>query len=625
MLIQKAFIAILIHIFLFGQIFAQVTLIKKEVPPEVKQKAVALLRETIKELSHIKSDTRRRAVFLEAALLLWNYDQKEARSIFEAEMNAISRELTGLETEGRETDARIEDMKKAIISAANASNQSANIYVGVHSGNKVIAPGVYDELKKGREKYAPTMILRRNLIQKLIKTAPLIAYCFMVDTEKLIPEFAGGYFDELRYKTGVVEALALKDIDAAVTIAREMGTEALQSGSYVSALNIIYAINAEKGALLAEEILQKISAIRAVEEKIELLDELFRSAANKTKTGQKPLLSETAMQRLANILADAVLASDTTGTKYYSELLEKYVPEKAAGIRQKAQTRKDSNSSVADFGANTANVAATNITVVNKPVRNPVQKKKIVQEADKAAAERQQAQADWRRKIMEQSLLLQKLQSGKLTARERARLLKQIEGLVSERILNSDMRNYGLFSGFGESTTAQERKLTKLTFFAGLSNDRKLAEKLMTEAASLARPQIKKPDDYFSNMWLVSGYSAFQPEKSFVILENTLSSLNDLLSEKLRMTTYLYHYGDIPVNDELLLSYIFNASLDENLNGANNLFGNGAFLINLAKADFARMAALMNKLNHSELRIAAKLMFLNALLGEWGEIKFYYS
>lgn len=641
MFIQKTFFIILSGVLLVGAMFAQqksdIDLKKIEVPADVQQKAVALLRETIKELSVLRITQNRQVLSFEMAALLWKYDQKEARPVFEAAMNDVRRKLTELRPEALKLETKIEEAERS--EANTMANAPARVYSGNanYAGNK--PPAFYLETQEFLQKYLPIVGSRKILIEKLAEAEPQTAYSFLVETEKLMPEsLKDSYsilYEDSKMKLRITQIMVQKDIDTAVNIARGMVDEPLKSEA-LTTMEIIYSANHERGSQLAEEILQRILTMKDFSAKLSRLGEFMtiaiRNNRETNKTPGTPLLSDKSIRVLANLLADTALAykpENMYTPERYARLTEKYAPQKAARIRLKFKDKLKNSDYNYDYGysdntgyypANAANVNTMMIRAVNASRANVNAQKmtKAQLEAWKTAElVREKAimaeQEERRKKEEDEKLLLEKLQDGKFTAAERSRVIEQIKQRALGDMFTEDYERFGIFGG---ASGMRITKIKKLAFYAGLSGDREIAEKLMDEAASLAKPKPKSYLDYLSNLWLANGYSKYQPEKSFTVLENSIAPFNDLISAAVKVGGFIDDGNLFIDNDEVMITVIFTGPGAGFGPDFEDIFGRRTVLINLAKADFARTKGLTDRFERPEFRMVARFLLLEALLGE---------
>lgn len=560
MFIQKIFTGLLIFSLSSVQILAQqkseIATKKTEISVELQQKALGLLRETIKEIPYLKTEENQQYFKIETARLLWKYDEKEARQMFQTEMTTIRNSISKIVSE-----------------------------VSPKYTNSVIGEKYHRLEMNFFLKFEIISSLRGLLIKNLAEVEPETAYKFLVETSQMLPKLEGDLkfrdmFHSLE-ETIIRSFLMRGNTDKAVEVARRMMTEDF-SDEFVTQIKVIYEKDDQKGNHFAEEVLQKIKTAK-INTNQNYIIKKFLEAAIESKKGkeQTPLLSDNSIRDLADFLGQSVLAikkiNYTLDEPFeYADLIEKYAPQKAEQIRQKYKK---------NLPANEESVADEN------------QLNESVQKQIASSTENIKKQAsEIKKNEDEEKDVLQKLENNKFSVQEKLQITEQIKKLVSESAKNK----------------RRNEKVKALVMFAMSSKDREIIEVIMNEAVALTNQQTKSYEDYMSNWWLASGYSSFNTEKSFLILEDTIPKFNEVIAGFTKIAEFMDDSNSIFANGEITMI----GGLGEGI-GANffkDLTNNQVVIQNLAKSDFNRTKKLTDQFERIEFRLTARMFVLDSLL-----------
>jgi hypothetical protein len=111
---------------------------------------------------------------------------------------------------------------------------------------------------------------------------------------------------------------------------------------------------------------------------------------------------------------------------------------------------------------------------------------------------------------------------------------------------------------------------------------------------------------------LASGYSTVDSDRSFSILEDTVSRGNELINSAVKVVEFIDVTEDIMTDGELQVGAFGN---DMVRNVTKQLVGADSTLQTLTKIDFDKMRAITNRFDRPEVRVLAKMMVLRAVLG----------
>lgn len=628
MLINKTLSAILIGLLLFGNIFAQQAVVSNpkppEISPELRKNAVDFLRQTIKEIPNLKAEENRQYFTIETARLLWKYDEKESRKMFEQASNDLKQSISKIVEKYQKES---EEIKKKIKENPNlyygvnrpAVNAAANVYYSNHAINRDspkanISNAVVNSEPKISiyqtglsEQFRMLSMLRQNLLESIADADPVAAYQLLTETKKMIPQEINGYEDRNyshSIETAIVDGLLKRgEIDKSLEIAHSVFDKDLSSG-FFTILSLIYAKDQVKGSRLAEEFFIKIKTSGKNKISLSQLSILFDMVV-KNKQQQSPMLVEKSLRELAELIGDRVLEEISRDYYYldpfeYAKKIKEYAPREALKIMQKANQLKIRDSHKTDYSnsANAVEVANKAVTIGNASPKSKNKKPKatptpVVSEPDEFEQEKQET--------LDKDVLLQKLMIGKLTPEERKKAIESAKRIAFASNRWGYTRPDGFFAVVGD-----------LARFSLFSADKEVSEELMKEAEIYVRPQTKTFVDYGMRLLLAGGYSKHRPEKSFAIMES-MTPINEIIESAVKVGTFIDFAEMFVPNDEVnAAAFLGEFGVTRNISQQNEL---GIFIQNLAKADFKRTASLAEKFERKEFKMAAKMLILENLLG----------
>lgn len=600
---------------LFGNIIAQQTQSSPLKPPEIsaelRKNAVDFLRQTIKEIPDLKTEENRQYFMIETARLLWKYDEKEARKLFEQTINKINK---------LRSDIIFEAEKVNIMLASSGDSLD---------WEKHSRPLTSEQIYR----FSKFRIVSENqkfLLNILISFDPEMAYQFLSQTPNFPRNSSdSGYYSS--YQPRIVEALLEKNkMEKALAIAREILSKEFSS-TYIDVLRRIYRKDSVKGRELAEETLQKIVSSTDYKVTTYLLNLFFDRVLESVENNPRDvMLSEKSLRELANLLGKFALTKYDVNNPWVLEevarKIQKYSPQQSLQIRKalkkKSQPIVNANATNtatreyygrANEYSNVSNGAGygSNRPANAAPVRRPKSSKTPTPQVKKTRQKN-----EWEIREENRLALIKKLQLGKFTSPERNQILEEIKKYVF-----SDGRGYFRFEGY-------VKVINGLTEFAMASEDKEIAEKLIDEAVLWTKPTTKNYADYLSKTMIAFGYSRFHPEKSFEILE-ALTGINVVLENAIKLGEFVDMSSELISGSEVNLSYMLrDTPIGRQIFGDNRMIVFS--ILNLAKSDFGRTKSLASKFERAEMKMTARLLLLQTLLGEQQEInwektdRYYY-
>lgn len=611
MLIQKTFAAILINILLFGNVIAQQNAVtemnQSEISSELKQQAVEFLRQTIKEIPNLKAEENRQYFTIETARLLRQYDEKESRRMLEQVMAELKKQIAKVNGEYQN---ELEKAKRSnLVIAANAANTNTS--------------DESDEYPIARYQFEKILRLRRSLITNLIRTDPLLAYTFLTETSQMIPNnryiyIYGEMYDALENK--VVTALLAKDeTDKSIELARKMLDKEF-SEAFLMTLKMIYEKDAVKGNQLAEETVQKINTtkIKGTGSYNEL--STFFDRAIESNKQKQPLLGDKSLRELAQLLGQKVLSEMDRDYYYftpfdYAKKIQKYAPRESLKILQKAKQKRIPTPKyyASNTAANAANAAANAAMAAARAAANaavkeaankatPAKKSKAKQTTPKVEVPPTKTASQQKQDTKED--LYKKLANGKFTAEERKEIIKKAKDYAFTG------KSWGYYIPDGFFLVVSE-----LAMFSLLSADKEVADELMKEAEVYIRPENKHFADYAGKFMLAIGYSSHQPDKSFALMES-LASINEVIESAVKVGSFIdIEESFVPGGEISAVQFLARPGFFGFVRGITPNGELQFFIQNLAKADFKRTTALANKFERTEVKMTAKMLILESLIG----------
>lgn len=528
---------------------------KKEKEEKLKEDTVIFLRETSSEISNLRTAENRIGFSSEIASLMWFYDEKEARAMFNNVTTDFRQMLQQLDAQLNATKFDEENSEMYSVPFLGGANRQAQLY----------------------RKFSKVMSVRQQIATALSEHDALLAYSFFTDTGAAItnPQFKQQNEQMTSYfETQLLQKIAEQNAAKGL----EFGRKSLAKGvkpNHIDLLKKIYEKDPEAGASFGEEIISKLKSDDDIEswDKRYLYSQILslgleNRKAIKEKPAQKPIFSEQSLRDISELAAQEFLSIDSGNGMPDNTLIEKIeqiTPARAAQIRQKTRA-VSTNANVTYSNSNSA-VTAT----VRPPKPNP----------EKETFE-----------------TLATLDTKKLSDEDRAKAIAEA-GKMIEKI---------------QDPNAKMMALSGLAVQIKKTGDKDLALEIMKQAESFVNQTPKSYVDYMQMWMLASSYSQIEPDKSFPILESAVLNLNDTISAFIKVAEFIDASGEIMEDGEVQVSGFGGGGIMRELGGA--MMMSGSTLKSLAEADFARTRNLTNRFDRTEVRILAKMLVLRAMLGD---------
>ena len=550
---SRKFVLLYLLLTLSAQIAFTQTIKNDKKTDELRQEAIAFLKETAVDVDNLRTLENRISLASEIASLMWFDDEKEAQTMFQKVIIDFRQMLTQIDAQYTSLDSK--------------SAEDAEVMEDSSEFTK----------SKLQRKFGKAMSVRQQIALSIADHDPQMAYDFFTSTAQVVtnPELRAQFAEgDNAFEIKLIYALAEKDPDKAL----EEGRRRLAKGlnfEIIELLKKIYDKDADKGIAFGEEIVSKIKSDNSKAIDFYIFSALLNAGEEnkssiKNKTGKKPMFSDQSMRELADALGQEILKRDETeagDVSVYVSQVEKYSPARGAQIRQKFKMSKTQSNSMA--------------TAVSEETRT---------------ADIMQTDAE---KVADQDDFFSNTPSFRkqLSTEEKEKLVKESRAQIAK------IKN-------------REQKMMALTILASqmaFAGDKELAGEFMSEARNLVNLQPKNYKDYFGIWMLASAYAASDPDKAFPLLEDSISRLNETISAFVKVGEFIDVDEEMIEGEEIQVGG-FGGGMTRDLLGM--LGTSNATLHILWMTDFSRTKALTNRFDRLEVRILAKMLVLRALLGE---------
>lgn len=547
---------------------------KARLRQELERKTLSMLEEAAAAAPSLKLPENRTFILASAADLFWEHDEKRARTLFWDAINAVN----------------------VLKLAKPSTTQQKN--------------GVYFEIYSLRSQII-TVAARRN---------PQLALELLHASRQTLPEPVDGNWvvPERELEQQIATAIAATDPHKALQLARD----SLAKGLSLELINLLWNINqkdTELGTKFAAELVDKLktSAVTDLSSYIAVVlvrtsREYRENPAELTAAGAARNLALSKEQRrtLTEIMADAAssASSNPNVLSFITEIMpeiEEFAPERALLLKRKT----------AEFHRGSPQIAQNQ--QLNSLVRS-----RDAEELLRASMKGNSNQRAW----LEREAIMAAVTSRKADS-FREFINKEInDGPRRKTVLDQlDSQEIEWAVHRGESETLrkllpkvrlreqQARVMTELAMVLHEQGKRDEALTLLDEAQSLIKIDLQDETKSNALLALMLAYALIEPSRAFVIAERTIDRTNDdvaklLLVDKLLKTGFLKR-GEIIMNHSGL-----------NLDAGVLKYRKG--VVALARADFSRTRAAAERFERHELRIMAKLMLAQAILGTLETLNF---
>ena len=581
---MKRFILILVAILaLLGVAAAQEPTDKEREAKErreLEKKTLALLNEVASASWGLKAPENRSFVMVSAANLLWDSDQKRARTLYWDALNSLNLNSP--------TRTLGENASKA-------------------------------ERDKVAQEFVLTFELRQTLLRKVARRDAQLALDMLRATRQVLPQkFAQlRHLDDRELEQEIAAEVVTRDPAEALNLARE----SLAKGVSHQVMNLLYLLNRkdrEKASQFAGEIITKLRTtnlatdLRASVIAIELLQTSRTSTSGgrlMNASGISVLtvlsLSDEQKRELVDSLTNAALTISANSNLLYqiTELMpevDQFFPERRAALQKKLaafnQTLNKEQREGNEFNEMIRLGMAEEL--VRKASSPEGEKHRPVWYGQAAIIAAARGQTDSFREFIGKEIkdddarnkVLAVLDTQEL---ELAVYQKRVEDL--QRLLPKIRRN-----------EERARAMAELALMLKEKGDDEAATSLLDEAATLIKTNFKSESQSYALLALLAAYAVVDPPKAFALAERTIDEANAQLS-MLLLLDRVFKSGVIK-KGEILLEQTALMPIDY------MVFKYKKGMLALVKADFGRTRALAERFDRNELRVMARLLLVMSLM-----------
>lgn len=562
--------------------------------PELKQNALKLLSSVARETGQYKLPENRVRTQTIVADLMWEYDEREARLI-----------------------------------SQNAFAELQNLFAGLKAPD--VEAMTVREINEHYYKRQRLAELRREYVLTLARRDSQAALTALaaLKTKKL-----EGYdpLDATKLELEVVSAMVKKDPDKTHALAKEQIAKGV-TYEIIESLKDIHGRDSRLAAKIGGDVFAfiKTAVIRTpladgttpnaeatntssgggrsgqpeidfgiAASFINAVSEINRRAARDKEKKTLPLLSETEMKELVDIIARAYLTAQNPAQYAIAQVMpeiSRYAPAQAQRIRLKVG---DDTARVLD------RVVENNSDYIAREEKSADE---LAQEADRAAPDkRDQLYTDAVRKALGENEP-EKAQAIAARIKDRKNygyLFEEIEtALPLAKARRGDLTEVRkLLVGL---KTNQDRiaALTELSLALAAKGDNETAKNLLEESLQILFTTPVNKTGLESAGKIAAAYSIVVPEKAFTIVEIGFEQMNPYIDAGIKLDVF-YDYGSVEAGE--LLYDAMNRQLLLHLPNSTVL------LKNLASADFERTVRLADKFGRPEIRLFGRLRIVQILL-----------
>jgi hypothetical protein len=572
-------------------LLAAAPVVAQETPPEtdragsaqqeLRQKALGLLEDVIKDSELFRHAENRLRVRAAAANVLWDHDPERARLLFKEVMTGLADLLNSQEAGDESEHSRMlqgpRQLRRELLQ--QLALRDPRLARELLRTTRAQEPG-------GRSRRGDVLAdrpLELNLATQLAETDPGQALEIAEET------LAGGLSYEL---PGVLSALQAKDPAAASRLASQ----------------IVVRLRAEK---LDESDVAKSVAVSLLRLSAQAADD------DKAQKSAQPLLDTQTAHELIEKLAAEALRPNTNSPELLDVLnelmpaVEKYAPARAAQVRRKVE-RREVAVATPQAGAEAPQVIPA--AGVDWNNYQSVIEKGGVEEILAAAADAPEGL----REALYQRAAAKMAEGGDAAGARR---------LINERIKNPDQRQAMLaeldgqaaFSAAQQGNLEQARKLiatlrtneervlalVQLAEGATAKGDKGLGLALLDEAREMSSARAKNVKQLMAQLAVARAYGPLDASRSLAILEPAVDQLNELLAAGVVLGGFFAE--ELVQDDEIMMEPLTSVSNEI----FNTYIGD---LSTLARADFERTRALADRFQRPEIRSIARLLVAHSVL-----------
>jgi len=594
MFYRKIFTFFLCIIFI-GQSLAQIAEKdepkKSDVSIELKDKSVILLKSLAREADQFSLPENRVGARIVVGNLLWEHDEKQARSIFQsaiADLNGMIQQIPFEDTEAA-------DEQYLAIYYANSLRSELLLALALHDPKAALDALQFLTRKKsdGENVFTDDQTLELNLAAKITEKDPKQAYeLAKKNLEKSLSYNLFSTLEDIYKKDTELGARLAKDILSKI---KSNDTKIISASDYAgSNTNVAVVVNNNISGK-PQETSYSVN-IWEVQQYLDTVKKLNRQAARDKKT---PALSDGEIKELVEILANKYVKQPYLSAYEVSKVMPeitKYFPATATAIRRKMTD----GATELDKQVQAQNVQNETEVKTAEEIAQLAEKKPVGERDDyyRLAAEKAVSDGDLVKAKEYYAKVKKKPDYDYLGTRIE-------EGLPLALAKSGDLRE--VRQALAKLKTLEERieVLTTLALSVMNSGDKKTADTLLNEARSIYSGRMKHRKNLTSVLQMTHAYAVIEPAQSFAFLEGNLSFVNDVIAAGILVDEF--NEGGSVKSEEVRLEVVRNESYRNVPNGV-------ALIKNLATSDFDRTVSLAEKFSRPEARFFARFRIAQALL-----------
>jgi hypothetical protein len=570
----------------------------KQLTKEEEQKKREELRKKIKEtldgavsdVASLKSFENKTFFQIRIACLLWDYDEKGARSLIDG-------------------------------AQALAASMINDPKINTHRSN--FDAGVWEE----------RIWLRGELVSMIAERDLQAALEFLRQTKFVIPQDgakSGRAGLASRSDASLEQKLALQIAKNDQKRALEIAEESLKKGisdELNELVKVVFEKDKEAGKKLTGALLSKLKSADLtsnpdyVEVALRLLEGEYAARKPESATGENtpgakkrgPVLDDQALREWNNLVIQAALAIMSKEAQssnkrlhlfrdYISILMrmlpeiEKLSPALVANIKQRYGQLLPGMEPKDQIRLETANAKAEDLLA--SALKSHGELREVYLRRSVGAAVVSEGNFDLARKITEDHIA---------DPDERKAMLERIEEMEKEYSLEHGKIEDVMASLMSlEADAARAAKLADLAGRSLKSGDKKLAADLLEKALRFLPQPVETKDEYEAMIRIIHNSIGVDRERSFEMFGSLIDPINQLVSATIQFKRYRGKRSD-PVKDEIPLQELREDFLAK---------GFVELIAPLAKADFDLSIGLADRVRQPELKLHMKLMAVQAATSE---------
>ena len=527
---------------------------------EFKAKFVEYIRETGREVETLRSSGNRLLFTSEVASILWEYDEKEARSIFLGAMNDVRQQFSQFASE-----------IAAEVDTDDDSEQRGGFLFG----------------RGGNPKFQRILSSRQSLAFSLAEFDPQTALDFFFETRYIITNQKYANQIELSdksFETRLIQMVAEKDPAKALAFAKKTIEKGVNY-NHIDLLRQFHKKDSEKANELAIAMLNELRSTKFDSDNNIEIENMFLTLAVQTskdiasaKTNKTPLLSLSQQRELADLMAKQMLridnatSYDPSFTRRMLTTIEQFSPANANQIRLKYKIKNPKTATSLSTSAQNRIVKAVKAeTLKNESAGSAIS-------------------------VEEKISLMSKIGTQKLSDEDKVKIREEIRQTLAK----------------------SKRREEKLLIFAGIvsqlsvAGEKDLAKEVIEDSGFRENQSARNYLEFGTNLMLSYSYADVEPAKSFEIMESTIFQINDYMASALKILEFVDASDELFSEGEIQLGFGPAGNIVREV--STSIPQVKDFIKKLAKTDFERTKGLADKFQRPEARFLARMIILRSLV-----------